>query len=114
MRKSPLIIFLIILIVLLVVCGGVLILIISAESVTKKFDQGEIPVDFLYIDCPNCNNNPLDIQDCISFLQENKNHPQVIDAANTYGLNLNDIKSVEKKVILKNFQEKTIRCIYHN
>jgi hypothetical protein len=44
----------------------------------------------------------------------NKNHPQVIEAANTYGLNLNDIKSVEKKVILKNFQDKTVRCIYHN
>ncbi len=117
MKKSSLTIILIILIVLLVMCGGLLALIILGESVmeniTEKFERGELRANILQTDCPTCNNNPLDTQECITFLQENRNDPQIAKA-NVYGFDINNIKSVEKRLILTNFQEKTIRCTYHN
>lgn len=117
MKKSSLTVILVILIVLLVLCGGLLGLIILGESVTEniteKFERGELRANILQIDCSTCNNNPLDTQECITFLQKNRNDPQLAEA-NVYGFDINNIKSVEKRVMLKSFQEKTIRCIYHN
>ena len=113
MKKSLLTIVLVIIIVLIVLCGSLLALIILGESVTHKFESGELHANLLQIDCPTCSNNPLDVQECITFLQENRNNPQIAEA-DDYGFDIDNIQHVEKRVILTNFKEVNVRCIYHN
>ncbi|MBD3303915.1 hypothetical protein GF343_02125 [Candidatus Woesearchaeota archaeon] len=117
MKKSLLTIILVILIILIVLCGGLLALIILGESVgdsiKDKLESGELRANRIQIDCLTCNNNPLDVQECISFLQENKDNPQIAGAGE-YGFDIDNIQHVEKRVMLMNFNDLTVRCIYRN
>jgi len=101
---------------------------IVTDSITLNVKQAEIQVEslqdlqnavdfmedhnivrnkFLFIRCPDCEPG-FAIQDCMDLLQDSKQNPEVLNMADSIGLDLNKVHRINKK-----HENNGIFCYYY-
>jgi len=105
---------------LLIMLSGIYIALLyseAAEAVESGHPENSpLPVKYhVWATCPSCSDNVLESDDCESFLEQIRDHPDFLKAAASVGFDITRMNRIEKKLELNVLtSQKEIKCYYYS